>query len=98
MGSTTDLINGSQIVSVIASSTTGYLANFSPLIYLGGGILLAVGISYFLIDILSSVRTPNIPEFDYQKADSLARFYSRRGRNSSSYDWDSNDFDDTIDW
>lgn len=101
MGTTTDLINGAQIVAVIASSTTGYLSNFSPVILLGGGLLLAFFVGLWLIDIIGSVGSPRVPDFDFAKADELQRFYGSAGRKnlprSHYFDgMDGIDFDDTI--
>lgn len=99
MGTSTDLINATQIVSVIASSTTGYLANFSPLVLLMGGILLAFGVMFILVDFLRPEKPINIPDFDFAKADDLKRFYSKRGRSpGAQYDISNPGFDDSIEW
>jgi len=49
----TDIIDGGAIVATIASSTTDYLGQFSPVFLLMGGILLAVGVLYFLIGVIT---------------------------------------------
>lgn len=43
----------SEIVPVIASGTTQYLATYSPLFLLVGGIILAIGIVAVLISFLT---------------------------------------------
>lgn len=53
---TPELIDGTQIVATITQSTTGYLSQFSPVFVLMGGILLAVGVLYFLIGAVTGNR------------------------------------------
>lgn len=45
-----------QIVSVIASGTTQYLATYSPLFLFIGGIILAIGIISVLISLLTKKK------------------------------------------
>lgn len=46
-------IGTTEITAVIANSTTDYLATFSPVFLLIGGLLLAVIITFWLIAIIS---------------------------------------------
>jgi len=46
----------SNIVPIIADSTTGYLSTFSPLFLLIGGILLAVGVGFALLSFLTGKK------------------------------------------
>lgn len=48
--------DGVEMVSIIASGTTQYVSEFSPILYFVGGILLAFGVMTMLIDMLMSRR------------------------------------------
>lgn len=47
----------SQVPAIIAASTTSYMAEFSGLFYLVGGIVLAVGVIGALVEILTGRKT-----------------------------------------
>jgi len=82
----------SNIVPIIASSTTSYVSIFSPVFLLIGGLLLAIGVIHYLVILLNpGMRNSTIefPEFDDDLADDLEEFYSRRGKTNASYDYDS---------
>lgn len=80
------IINGDMIASIIASSTTGYMGQFSPVFILIGGVILAVGVISVLIDRFFP-QSINVQGFDFQKAEELKEFYNRRGKNDSAWDW-----------
>lgn len=47
-----DIIDGEAIVSVVASGTTNYLQEISPVLLLMGGLVLAVGMLFVFVWIL----------------------------------------------
>ena len=47
-----DLFGSSSPASIVASSTTSYLAQFAPVFLLVGGVLLAMGIIGYMVGIL----------------------------------------------
>lgn len=83
----------SEVPAIIASSTTGYLIQFSPIFVLIGGLVLAVGVVGILISFFFPSKEIIIEDFDYEKADSLEEFYSRKGRTRGDYDYDTLDSD-----
>lgn len=83
----------SNIVPIIASSTTDYLVIFSPVFLLIGGLLLALGVMFFLINVITGRNNPiDVPEFDFDLADDLEDFYSKKGRSPrAEYDYENVD-------
>lgn len=79
-----------QIVTEIASSTSSYLVTFSPLFLLVGGIILAFGIISALIGFVPK-KNSDVVDFDFDLAEDLEDFYSKKGRSGARYDYDNID-------
>lgn len=53
----TDIIDGGAIVGTIASSTSSYLVQFAPVFLLMGGLLIAVGVLFFLVGMITGNKS-----------------------------------------
>lgn len=47
-----DLIDGGEVAGIIASSTTNYIIQFAPIFYLLGGLLIALIVIEYLIEMI----------------------------------------------
>lgn len=77
------------VVSIISSSTTSYVSEFSPVFLLIGGILLAFGVMAMLVSMLTGRDYSSVaPDFDFEKAEELERFYRKTGKNTAEWDYE----------
>lgn len=79
------------VPGIVASGTTAYLAQFSPIFLLIGGLMLAVVTIALLLGVFfkrSVDPFADLPEFDDDLADELEDFYGRHGQTDAPYNYD----------